>query len=387
MTWMRPLLFLCLLTTVAQGPAGQRAATDRATFEHTPLATARGGPAAGVRDAKLETIALIWGAMPAGVVVSRDGRIFLSFPRWSDGVEFSVGELAKDGRLVPYPAAQAHHKDATDRLISVQGMDLDPHGRLWLLDAGGGKLVAVDLTTDRLVKTIELDPAVTRGAYLNDVRIRATGDGAGGHAFIADSAGGGFIVVDLASRNAWRRLYDHPSTRGEAGFVPNVEGKDLPSLRGNVDGIALDPDGQRLFYSPFSSRKIYAISADALADRALNDADVAARVELIAEKPSANDGMTCDAIGRVYTTDHEDSAIRRCEPRAPDLQKRIEVVVSDDRLLWPDALWVHDGWLYITTNQLNRLPGFQNGKDAREAPYAVFRYPLEADRKTTATPR
>jgi sugar lactone lactonase YvrE len=364
----------------AQSPAAQvvrgQAATPTEEIAHTRLATVNGGLAAGTSDLKLEPVALIWGAMPAGVVVSRDGRIFLSFPRWSDTVEFSAGELTKDGRLVPYPSADLHRPGAEDRLVSVQGMDLDAQDRLWLLDAGAAKLVAVDLATDRVTKTIPIGSVVTRGAYLNDVRIRLAGDGDGGHAIIADSLGGGFVVVDLSTGKSWRRLQQHHSTRGEEGFVPEVEGKKLPSIRGNVDGIALSPDGKRLFYSPFSSRKLYALSTDALVDRALAEADVAARVEVVGEKPSANDGMTCDARGRVYSTDHEDNAIRRCDPAAEDPRKRVEVIVQDERLLWPDAVWVHGDWLYITTNQLNRLPGFHDGKDRREPPYAVFRYRL-----------
>src|SRR5687767_8782189 len=155
------LLILSLLlvsrATAQTSPIGQHATADPTAR----LSTAAGGPAAGRRDANLETIALVWNALPAGVVVSREGRIFISFPRWSDTVEFSVGELTKDGRLVAYPNADLHRRDAKDRLVSVQGMDLDAHDRLWLLDAGAGKLVAVELATDRIAQTIDIDPEVT----------------------------------------------------------------------------------------------------------------------------------------------------------------------------------------------------------------------------------
>src|SRR5262245_11224225 len=47
-----------------------------------------------------------------GVAVSSDGRVFVSYPRWSDDVPVSVAELAKDGSLRPYPDAAWNAYDA-----------------------------------------------------------------------------------------------------------------------------------------------------------------------------------------------------------------------------------------------------------------------------------
>src|ERR1700710_2224598 len=38
-----------------------------------------------------------------GVAVSKDGRIFVNFPRWEKDVPISVAEVMKDGKLRPYP--------------------------------------------------------------------------------------------------------------------------------------------------------------------------------------------------------------------------------------------------------------------------------------------
>src|SRR3954463_382419 len=65
------------------------------------LATAQGGPAQGKRDPRLEVVALIDGmAMPTGLTVSRNDRIFLTFPRWGDKVNHTVLELRND-QLIP----------------------------------------------------------------------------------------------------------------------------------------------------------------------------------------------------------------------------------------------------------------------------------------------
>ena len=39
-----------------------------------------------------------------------------------------------------------------------------------------------------------------------------------------------------------------------------------------------------------------------------------------------------NSAGRVYTTDHDGNAIRRCNPRASDPPMRVEVLVRDERL-------------------------------------------------------
>ena len=46
---------------------------------------------------KIEVVATFDGAMPTGVSVANDGRIFLNFPRWGDDVEYTVAEL-RDGK-------------------------------------------------------------------------------------------------------------------------------------------------------------------------------------------------------------------------------------------------------------------------------------------------
>ena len=121
--------------------------------------------------------------MPTGVTVAPNGRIFVNFPQWGDNAPFTVAELV-DGKAVPYPDAATNRPDPADpagHFISVQSVVADGTNRLWVLDtaapnfsqpqAGGAKLVAIDLATDRVVKTIVLPPSVVLPTtYLNDVR-------------------------------------------------------------------------------------------------------------------------------------------------------------------------------------------------------------------------
>jgi sugar lactone lactonase YvrE len=207
-------------------------------------------------------------------------------------------------------------------------------------------------------------------------------------AFITDSSStgsNGIIVVDLASGKSWRRLNDHPSTKPDPVFVPVVEGEILQlripgqapaRFAVGADGIAISSDGKTLYYCPLTSRHLYSVSVDALADRSRSDAEVTATVKDLGEKGGASDGLESDAEGRVYLSDYEHDAIRRWATAGA-----IETLVHDPRVLWPDTLSLAaDGYLYFTANQIERGAGFHNGQDLRQKPYALFRVKVDGTR-------
>jgi sugar lactone lactonase YvrE len=347
----------------------------------------------------LEVVHLFDGAMPTGVSVSHSGRIFVNFPRWGDDVKFTVAEI-RDGELVAYPSQAFNDCDGTadpDALVSVQSIVVDSADRLWILDTGspmfettspgGPKLVRVDLDRDEVAQTIVFPGDVALStSYLNDVRFDLR-RGRAGAAFITDSSDqgrNGLIVVDLATGQSWRRLDDHPSTKGQAPpelrmivegqqfFYRQQDGSTRP-LKIGSDGIAISADGERLYYCALSSRQWWSVSVEALFDRSLNDDAVAATVIDEGDKGSAGDGMETDAAGRLYVTDGEHNAIHR---RLVD--GTWETVVHDERLLWPDTLSVAaDGYLYVTANQFFRHSMFR-GTDERRKPYVLFRTPIGA---------
>ena len=149
----------------------------------------------------LQLVASFPGDQPAGVAVSRSGRLFVSFPRHYGAVAMTVGEV-KDGRTGAFPSAAAN-QPAPDRpaetLFSVQAMMIDASDRLWMLDSGllrdgeapvpgAPKLVVFDLARNKAVRTVPIPPAaLARNSALKDVRIDPT-HGAAGTAYITDSA-------------------------------------------------------------------------------------------------------------------------------------------------------------------------------------------------------
>ncbi|QBQ35200.1 L-dopachrome tautomerase-related protein [Pseudoduganella plicata] len=347
--------------------------------------------AAGAGAANVERVAAFTGAMPTGVTVAESGRIFVNFPRWGDDVPYTVAEL-KGGKPVAYPDAAFNRADANDPakgLISVQSVVADGRGRLWILDtaapkfapplAGGAKLVAVDLATNRVVRTVVF-PAdvILPSTYVNDVRFDfRQGDGI---AYVTDSSlsgPGAIIVLDLGTGKAVRRLNGHASTAADPAFKPVVDGKPLLQRGADgrtapfsvaSDGIALSPDGETLYYCALSSRHLYAVPTKLLRDPAVTEAQLAAAVRDLGEK-GASDGLETDAAGTVYAGDYEHNALRALSPGGT-----WRTIAQDAALSWPDTLSVGpDGYLYVIANQLHRQANFNGGKDARRKPYRLLR--------------
>lgn len=344
-----------------------------------------------------EVVATFSGAMPTGVTVTETGRIFVNFPRWGDDVPFTVAEI-KNGTAVPYPDATVNKADNArpgERFLSVQSVVADGQGKLWVLDTaapgfskpvdGGAKLVAIDLQSNKIVKTLVLHSDVILPAtYINDVRFDYR-VGKAGVAYITDSSLsgiGGIIVVDLDSGKAVRRLTGDRSTSPEKGFVPVVEGETLLQRHADgttapfsvaSDGIALSPDGKTLYYCPLSGRHLFAISTELLRDPSITEAQLSAAVQDLGEK-GASDGLESDANGAVYAGDYERNAIRKM-----DKNGSWQTIAHGPQILWPDTLSVgHDGYLYFTVNQLHRQPGFHQGKDMRQKPYSLLRIKIDA---------
>ncbi|KGD72808.1 gluconolaconase [Tatumella morbirosei] len=346
---------------------------------------------------KPEVVATFSGAMPTGITVTKTGRIFVNFPRWGDDVPFTVAEL-KGNKLVPYPDATINTADnAAPRthLLSVQSVVADGRGCVWILDtaapgfskpvAGGAKLVAVDLKTNQVEKTVVFPADVIKPTtYVNDMRFDFR-IGKAGVAYVTDSSlsgTGAIIVIDLDTGKALRRLEGDRSTSPEAGFSPVVEGETLLQRHADgttapfsvaSDGIAISPDGKTLYYSPLSGRHLYAVSTAMLRDPTVTEAQLSAAVKDLGEK-GASDGLESDAKGTIYAGDYERNAIRKLP-----VGGEWTTIAHGPEILWPDTLSVGpDGYLYFTTNQLNRQPAFHGGKDLRQKPYALLRIRINA---------
>ncbi len=335
-------------------------------------------PAAEGKTAPVATLVEVAGSerLWTGIAVSKKGRIFVNYPRWSEDVPFSVGEILESGVAKPFPNAEWNAWDASkpagDHLICVQSVYVDEDGFLWILDpanayfrgvvADGAKLLKVDLAKDRIVQKIIFDETIAPPtSYLNDVRVDTKED----VAYITDSGLGALVVVDLKTGRGRRLLGDHPSTKSEK-VVLTIGGQEwrINGLAPEVhsDGLALDADGKFLYYQALTARTLYRIETRWLLDPSLSGWELGTKVESMGQTGAA-DGIEFGPDGYLYLTAIEDNAINIFA--ALD---RVKTVVEDPRLLWPDSITRGpDGYLYVTTSQIHL------GADRTE-PYRVFKF-------------
>jgi len=333
--------------------------------------------------AQLQEVARFPNQQLTGVGVSlKSGRIFVNFPYWSDDHPMSVAEIV-NGQPHAFPDDEWNKPGAPEsHFVCVQSVVVDDQDNLWILDPaapkmqeivkGGPKLVKVDLSTNKVVETIPFGEDIAPAkSYLNDVRI----DNANQKAFISESAKGAIIVVDLFSGKARRVLDDHQSTKPEPEVKLMVDGKELidqqkkspPQIAS--DGIALDTKNGYLYYHALTGHTLYRIKTSYLTNEKLSKSDLESKVENVAQT-SAPDGMLEAPDGNIYLTDLEHSAVVRWNARS----NKIEPVIADKRLLWPDTLsWGLNGDLYVTASQIENMPRFNNGKSTRTEPYKLWK--------------
>lgn len=341
-----------------------------------------------------EIVAEFYGPGPSGIVVTENGRIFVGFPRHAINHKGATLAELVNGHLVPWPSAALSMPSDTspaERLMSIHGMTQDTRGLIWAIDdgklagqplqPGAAKIVCFDPATNKLVRSIILkSPVLLPDSHMNDLRVDLT-HGAEGTVYVTDSSFGhspALVVVNVATGRQRRVLEKHPSTQAEAGFMAVVEGVPLkydPTQKprfvtGGVDGITLSPDSSRVFYAPLTSRRLYSLPTALLSDMSASENALAAAVKDEGEKGVA-DGLATDAQGRIYTTNFEHDAIFR-----RNMDGSMDLMVHDPRVLSPDGIFCTQTHVYCTLGQWNRLAGFHDGKDERQPPYLLIRFPI-----------
>lgn len=315
---------------------------------------------------------------PGNVAVAKDGRVFFTFHPDGDP-PIKLAELV-DGRAVPYPSAAFQNEgDEELYLQSPLAVRIDRQSRLWVLDhaeyaRGQPRLLAFDLESGELAHRHDFDSDVAPLlSMLNDFQV----DPAGEKIYIAEASpilrNPALIVYDVASGTSRRLLEDHPSVQAEP-YLVQAPGRDMVffgiyALRVPVDSIALDRDGEWLYFGPLSGDRMYRVATRDLNDESLSADELGERVEDYGPKP-ISDGLTMDLEDNLYISDPEHSAVLVLTP-----ERKLRTLVKDGRLRWPDGFsFGPDGWLYVTASSLQDVLFVSEEHMRENAPYQIFRF-------------
>ena len=308
-----------------------------------------------------------------GVTQSASGRMFLPVAHRKAGDPQLIE--ARDGKPAPFPdAAWNAPGPLAGHFSHVNAARVGSDGALWVVDSGSafpgrpatpgaGRLIRIDLATDRVTRVFDLREALKPTSFVDDVRFN------GAHAYLTDAGRPGLIVLDLADGRARRVLDRDPSTTARGPLVAEErvtrDGQGRP-VRVNADQLEVSPDGRWLYFQP-SDGGLSRLATRRLDDPAIAPAALSRAVTRFADTPTTG-GTAIAADGVIYLSDCERSRILTISPSG-----RIATLIVDPRLIWTDAMWITDhGELLMPASQLDRLAGLNGGADVVRPPVQVF---------------
>lgn len=332
------------------------------------------GGDASITESGLETV--VEYPEPIGnVAVSGTGRLFFTLHPEARSEGPRLFEW-RSGRAEPFPPADIQ----AAVLETPLGLVVDRQNRLWVIDPashglGRPRIVAIDLATDRVVHE-HVFPRRTapRGSLLQDLQV----DAAGRMVYIADTGflrkSPALVVYDSATRASRRLLENDASTRAQPWAINTPMRAmrffgGLVPMKPGLEGIALDPKGEWLYFGAMAHDTLYRVPTSALLNQELAETSLLQRVEPIGRKPLSN-GLSADISGNVYVTDVENGAVLRMAPGG-----ELATLVRSPRVRWADGLsFGPDGWLYVADSALPDVLLKTRGHIRGHGPYHIYRF-------------
>ena len=335
----------------------------------------------------------------AGLHFDAKGLAYVSTPRLvAPGAPATLSRLntaVQNGpaQLTAFPSPQGNAVDGPPEqsLRNVLGFYVDRHnGWLWALDMGfvageseaphgAQKVLVLDLASGRTVRRFGLDSVADRnGSFLNDIAV----DERRRVAYISDSGMRsaphnqvGLIVLDFDTGKVNRVLDRHPSLQVETGVKVMSHGTEVwsgqPLLLG-INGIALSPSGDTLYWTVTTGTLAHAVPTAVLRQSGSSDAQIAAKIVNLGPVGGNTDGIVTDDQGNLFITDVSRNGIVQYQPA----NGKMALLASDEGVFWPDTPAIGpEGDLFFTSSALNQH--FAGAVKSGEERYEIWRLPLK----------
>lgn len=321
---------------------------------------------------------------PGNIAVSDEGRLFFSFhPEAGPLINVAEWRRQADGsyQAEAFPSVDWQPGGGADQAFN-EVLSLRLHqNQLWLLDNGRHglspvRLLAFDITSGQLLDEYRFARDIFPiGSHANDFRISPDGR----YFYLTDASllarTPALVVFDRQQRDSWRLLHDSKVVNA-GDYAPVVQGREMTlfqafTVNPGVDGIALDAQGEWLYFAAISADQLYRVRTADLHDPSLPYATLESRVEAVGNKPMT-DGMAIDAQGQVYFSDLEHSAIVR-----RNVDGELQTLLRSADLRWPDGFSLAaDGYLYVTCSALHQVIGVERQHMLDQGPFQIFRFHL-----------
>ncbi|XP_072381324.1 dopaminechrome tautomerase [Diabrotica undecimpunctata] len=254
--------------------------------------------------------------VPLGLEVYGD-RIFITLPRWKEGVGASLAYIKTTDRLDspilrPYPNWEAHNqRKEVPELVSAFRTKVDSCGQLWVLDTGFSdlntnnpkqivlpRIIIYDLKTDKLLRVYQIpeEQFNKEDSFFSNIVIEEDGCD-NSIAYLADLGKPSLVVYDFKQNRSWMVTHHYFHIDPTAGSM-NVSGVSYPGTDG-LYGLALSEKNEEgfstLYFHPKTSFNEFTVSTKVLRNEtALQNASaVFSEFKLLGSRgPKAQSGVS-----------------------------------------------------------------------------------------------
>lgn len=227
--------------------------------------------------------------IPVGLEVYRS-RLFVTLPRWREGVPASLAYLdlndntTKSPALTPFPSWEAHKlNEESPELVSPFRVRADRCGRLWVLDTrisnildrstiyGAAQILVYDLHNDNLLrKYVFPKDHMKEKSFFANIAVEDA-DCENTFAYASDLAAPGLVVYSWKTQESWRVHHNffHPDPLAGNFSIGGINFQ----WDDGLFGLALSkaqPDGYAtLYFHPLSSTMEFSVSTMILRNKTL----------------------------------------------------------------------------------------------------------------------